>query len=107
MQALGFQTLLSDQWLSPIIVTFFCPADQQFKFASFYDGMKTRGFIVYPGKLTEVESFRIGCIGAIDSSVMAQVVQACADTLADMGVTDASPPSSALQARQRLLDAPV
>ncbi len=105
MQALGFQTLLSDQWLSPIIVTFFCPADQQFKFASFYDGMKTRGFIVYPGKLTEVESFRIGCIGAIDSSVMAQVVQACADTLADMGVTDASPPSSALQARQRLLDA--
>jgi 2-aminoethylphosphonate-pyruvate transaminase len=63
MRGLGFETLLDDRWLSPIIVTFFCPADPAFDFNRFYDAMKARGFIIYPGKLTVVDSFRIGCIG--------------------------------------------
>ena len=63
MRDLGFETLLKDRWLSPIIVTFFCPTDPAFDFTRFYDAMKSRGFIIYPGKLTVVDSFRIGCIG--------------------------------------------
>ena len=51
MRALGFETLLKDRWLSPIIVTFFCPADPAFVFTRFYDLMKAKGFIIYPGKL--------------------------------------------------------
>ena len=99
---LGFETLLSDRWLSPIIVTFFCPADPAFSFQGFYNAMKARGFIIYPGKLTVADSFRIGCIGRMDEAVMARVVAAAAQSLAEMGVSSAAPPASALKVRKKL-----
>ncbi len=102
MRAAGFETLLDDQWLSPIIVTFFCPADPAFAFDRFYDCMKARGFIIYPGKLTVVDSFRIGCIGQMDQQIMARVVAAARDSLAEMGVASAAPPALALQERAKL-----
>ncbi len=102
MRELGFETLLSDRWLSPIIVTFFNPADPRFAFDRFYDEMKTRGFIIYPGKLTVVDSFRIGCIGRMDEHVMRRVVAAAGDSLAAMGVGSATPPRAALDERSRL-----
>lgn len=102
MRALGFETLLNDRWLSPIIVTFFNPADPAFVFARFYDLMKEQGFIIYPGKLTEVDSFRIGCIGQIDSSVMQSVVEAAAEALKRMGVSSAQPPEQAFAEREKL-----
>ena len=94
MRAAGFETLLEDRWLSPIIVTFFSPADGAFDFTQFYELMKARGFIIYPGKLTAVDSFRIGCIGQVDEQVMRDVVSAATDALATMGVSDAAPPAS-------------
>ncbi|MBZ8119564.1 2-aminoethylphosphonate--pyruvate transaminase [Roseovarius sp. LXJ103] len=102
MRALGFETLLADRWLSPIIVTFFCPADPAFDFATFYDAMKARGFIIYPGKLTVVDSFRIGCIGQMDEYVMRAVTDAARDTLTEMGVVSAAPPAKALEERKKL-----
>ena len=102
MRGLGFETLLADRWLSPIIVTFFCPADPAFSFAKFYDLMKARGFIIYPGKLTAVDSFRIGCIGQMDAHVMTRVVEAARDSLTEMGVGDAAPPAAALAERAKL-----
>jgi len=102
MRGLGFETLLKDRWLSPIIVTFFCPADPAFEFARFYEMMKDKGFIIYPGKLTVVDSFRIGCIGQMDADVMRQVVRAAGETLAEMGVSDATPPAIALKEREIL-----
>lgn len=99
---LGFETLLDDHWLSPIIVTFFCPADPAFSFQGFYDAMKARGFIIYPGKLTVVDSFRIGCIGRMDADIMARVAQAAGEALAEMGVASAAPPSAALEERMKL-----
>ncbi len=102
MRAAGFETLLDERWLSPIIVTFFCPADPAFAFPAFYDAMKARGFIIYPGKLTAVDSFRLGCIGHMDTAVMQAVVQAAREALAEMGVTDARPPAAALAERARL-----
>lgn len=91
MRAMGFETLLDDAWLSPIIVTFFCPADPSFAFRRFYDEIKARGFIIYPGKLTEVESFRIGCIGQVDEGVMRDLLDAVREALRAMGVKDCSP----------------
>ncbi len=91
MRAMGFSTLLDDDWLSPIIVTFFCPADPKFVFRRFYDEIKSRGFIIYPGKLTEAESFRVGCIGRVDEFVMRDLIQAIASSLTDIGVTDCRP----------------
>jgi len=102
MRALGFETLLKERWLSPIIVTFFCPADPAFSFTKFYALMKARGFIIYPGKLTVVDSFRIGCIGQMDEYVMRDVVAAARDALQEMGVQDAAPPAAALAERARL-----
>jgi 2-aminoethylphosphonate-pyruvate transaminase len=46
MRELGFETLLKDRWLSPIIVTFFCPSDENFIFEKFYELMKNKGFII-------------------------------------------------------------
>lgn len=102
MRQLGFETLLKDRWLSPIIVTFFCPASPAFEFARFYELMKSKGFIIYPGKLTVADSFRIGCIGQMDEDVMRQVVAAASEALAEMGVNSAAPPQSALEERLKL-----
>lgn len=102
MRELGFETLLSDHWLSPIIVTFFCPAHENFAFDRFYGLMKDKGFIIYPGKLTVVESFRVGCIGRMDEHVMRRVVEAARESLAEMNVPDAAPPRTALEERAKL-----
>ena len=104
MRQLGFETLLKDRWLSPIIVTFFNPAHSGFDFTRFYELMKARGFIIYPGKLTMVDSFRIGCIGRMDEAVMRQVVKAAGESLGEMGVDDAAPPAEALAERAKLID---
>jgi len=103
MHDLGFETLLDNRWLSPIIVTFFCPEDPKFEFGKFYDLMKDKGFIIYPGKLTVAESFRVGCIGQLDEHIMRRVVTAAKQTLAEMGVESASPPIDALQERAKLV----
>ena len=103
MRGLGFETLLKDRWLSPIIVTFFCPADPKFKFEQFYALMKRKGFIIYPGKLTKLDSFRIGCIGQMDGDIMHQVVIAAQDALDEMGVANGVPSTAALDERKLLL----
>jgi 2-aminoethylphosphonate-pyruvate transaminase len=106
MRDLGFETLLDERWLSPIIVTFFCPASPAFEFGRFYNLMKEKGFIIYPGKLTVAESFRIGCIGRMDAAIMHRVVQAAGESLTTLGVNDASPPQSALEERAKLANKP-
>lgn len=102
LRDLGFETLLDDRWLSPIIVTFFCPTDPNFSFQGFYDAMKKRGFIIYPGKLTVADSFRIGCIGQMDDHVMRRVVEAAREALTEMNVTSAAPSAEALEERKKL-----
>lgn len=102
MRKIGFETLLDARWLSPIIVTFFSPADPAFDFAQFYELMKRQGYIIYPGKLTLVDSFRIGCIGRMDAAVMENVATAAANALTEMGVANAAPPEDALAERQKL-----
>ena len=53
--------------------------------------MRDKGFILYPGKLTQVETFRVGCIGAIGPAEMRAAVHAIRDTLADMGIRQIAP----------------
>ena len=102
MRELGFETLLSDEWLAPIILTFFNPAHPNFDFEAFYEGMSERGFVIYPGKLTVVDSFRIGCIGRLDHHVMRQAVAAADSVLKEMGVDSAAPSEAALSERAKL-----
>lgn len=86
MRALGFRTLLPDALQAPIIVTFHMPADPAFHFQTFYDGLKDRGFIIYPGKLTVADSFRIGCIGRLNATEMRAALAAVRDVLETMGI---------------------
>jgi 2-aminoethylphosphonate-pyruvate transaminase len=86
MAALGFRPFLAPEVQAPIIVTFHAPAHPAYDFKRFYEGAKARGFILYPGKLTAVETFRVGCIGAIGGNEMRQAVAAVADTLREMGI---------------------
>jgi len=90
MRAAGFQTLLPDEDLSPIIVTFLAPDEDAYEFKAFYQAVKERGFLIYPGKMTEVESFRIGCIGHFDHTIMRKAVTAIQGGLRAIGVTNFS-----------------
>ena len=91
MRALGFHVFLDNSIQAPIIVTFHAPGDARYAFKAFYENVRDRGFILYPGKLTQVETFRVGCIGAIGPDEMRQAVHAIADALADMGIRDMTP----------------
>jgi 2-aminoethylphosphonate-pyruvate transaminase len=86
MRALGFRTLLPVSLQAPIIVTFHMPGEPNFRFQDFYDGLKDRGFIIYPGKLTVADSFRIGCIGRLFQDDMRAALGAVRDVLETMGI---------------------
>ncbi|UCV02916.1 2-aminoethylphosphonate--pyruvate transaminase [Dechloromonas denitrificans] len=86
MAGLGLRPFLAPAVQAPIIVTFHAPADANYRFTDFYEAVRARGFILYPGKLTEVDTFRIGCIGALDDQDMHKVVAAVGATLQAMGV---------------------
>jgi 2-aminoethylphosphonate-pyruvate transaminase len=86
MAALGFKPFLPPEIQAPIIVTFHAPANPQYDFKAFYAAVRARGFILYPGKLTQVETFRVGCIGAIDSTDIDRAVHAVALAMKDMGI---------------------
>ncbi|MBE7418331.1 MAG: 2-aminoethylphosphonate--pyruvate transaminase [Ideonella sp.] len=91
MAALGFRPFLKPEIQAPIIVTFHAPAHAAYEFKRFYEAAKRRDFILYPGKLTQLETFRVGCIGAIGRNVMQQAVNAVADTLREMGIPNGNP----------------
>ena len=91
MRRLGFQTLLPDDLQAPIIVTFHMPADPRFEFSVFYERLRQRGYVIYPGKLTVAESFRIGCIGRLGAHEMRGALAAVEDSLAEMGVKSGTP----------------
>jgi 2-aminoethylphosphonate-pyruvate transaminase len=91
MAELGFRPFLDPRIQAPIIVTFHAPADARYTFREFYDRVRDKGFILYPGKLTQVETFRVGCIGAIGPEEMRHAVNAVRDTLAEMAIERVAP----------------
>jgi 2-aminoethylphosphonate-pyruvate transaminase len=95
LRALGFKTLLPDHLQAPIIVTAHMPADPKFDFQLFYDRLKERGYVIYPGKLTVADSFRIGCIGRLRAEHMRGVLAAIRDILGEMGVRRCEPAQAA------------
>ena len=75
---------------APIIVTFHVPSDPAFTFAALYEKVRARGYILYPGKLTRVDTFRVGCIGAIDEAAIHGAVAAIEEAMREMGVRSAA-----------------
>jgi 2-aminoethylphosphonate-pyruvate transaminase len=91
MKRIGFVPLLEEPDAGPIIQTFLSPQDPRFDFEVLYRYLRSRGFAIYPGKLTKRPSFRIGTIGQLDEKVMRDVLQAVREALKHMGVKDLRP----------------
>jgi len=87
MAALGFKPFLDPSVQAPIIVTFHAPEHPNYQFKTFYEAAKRLGFLLCAGKLTTVETFRVGCIGVIGPNEMRQAVQAVEVALQEMGLT--------------------
>ena len=81
---LGLRSFLPAAIQAPIIVTFHAPDTPRYTFKSFYDAVKARGYILYPGKLTTVETFRVGCIGQLGERGIAGAVEAVGEVLAQL-----------------------
>ncbi len=65
MERIGFSPFISKEFHSPIITTFLSPGSEEFSFQKLYSILKENGYVIYPGKLTGVETFRIGNIGEV------------------------------------------
>ncbi len=65
IENLGFRCILPHELHSPIITGFHDPESPDYDFKKFYDLLKARGFVIYPGKVTGIDSFRIGTIGHV------------------------------------------
>ncbi|HEH9439709.1 TPA: 2-aminoethylphosphonate--pyruvate transaminase [Aeromonas sobria] len=81
MAALGFVPLLQAKWQSPIITAFYSPAHPDYRFADFYQRLKAQGFVIYPGKVSQADCFRIGNIGDVTPErvrdLLAAMASAC------------------------------
>jgi len=86
MRALGFRTLLGDDLQSPIITSFYYPDSAEFEFQKFYDALKSRGFVIYPGKVSHAQCFRIGSIGDVQPEDMTGLVGRISEVIDELGV---------------------
>ncbi len=86
MREMGFKTLLPDELQAPIIITFHMPTNPEFDFDAFYDGLKARGYVIYPGKLTVADSFRMGCIGRLGGNQIRGALDAVTGMLGRFGI---------------------
>ncbi len=75
MRALGFETLLPDALQSPIITSFRYPSED-FDFHDFYQKLKLKGFVIYPGKISQADTFRIGNIGDVHPEDFVRLTEA-------------------------------
>ncbi|MEZ9233163.1 2-aminoethylphosphonate--pyruvate transaminase [Vibrio amylolyticus] len=65
MSSLGFKPLLDESLHSPIITAFYSPNHADYDFHRFYQELKAQGFVIYPGKVSDADCFRIGNIGEV------------------------------------------
>jgi 2-aminoethylphosphonate-pyruvate transaminase len=76
MTGLGFRCLLERELQSPIITSFFEPSEPGYSFAEFYSQLKSRGFVIYPGKVSRADTFRIGTIGNVFPTTITSLIDA-------------------------------
>ena len=87
MASLGFKSYLDAKLQSYLITSFHFPEDSKFTFDVFYRKLSDRGMIIYPGKISQVDLFRIGSIGRIFESDVLALVASIKGALEDMNVS--------------------
>jgi len=86
MTKLGFETYLPQATQGPIITSFLYPDDENFSFDDFYDHLNARGYVIYPGKVSNADCFRIGSIGRLFESDVSALVNEISAVMKDMNV---------------------
>ncbi|MCH8342304.1 MAG: 2-aminoethylphosphonate--pyruvate transaminase [Chloroflexi bacterium] len=86
MRALGFQEYLEPEDRGYIITSFRYPTHPNFDFDEFYKRLNDRGYVIYPGKVSQADCFRIGTIGRIFESDMNDLLAALREVVAEMGI---------------------
>ena len=81
MKRLGFQPLLPDQLHSSIITSFYSPNAESYDFNEFYTMLKKKGFVIYPGKVSDADCFRIGNIGEVAPSDIERLLVAIKESM--------------------------
>lgn len=81
MEGLGFRCLLPREYQSPIITAFYNPDHTAYTFDEFYQKLKHHGFVIYPGKVTDVNTFRIGSIGEVYPDDVSRLIVAIRDSM--------------------------
>ena len=81
MRSLGFACLLEDRYHSPIITAFVTPTSPGYAFERFYQSLKQMGFVIYPGKVTSVDTFRIGNIGEVNCNDIRRLLSAVEESI--------------------------
>lgn len=84
MRRMGFRTYLPEEAQSCIITSFYYPSDSKFSFPEFYQKLSEKGFIIYPGKISQADLFRIGSIGRIFESDIRSLLAAIQETVLEM-----------------------
>ncbi|MCS7024428.1 MAG: 2-aminoethylphosphonate--pyruvate transaminase [Bryobacteraceae bacterium] len=88
MRALGFETYVRDCHQSPMITCFLYPQGVTFDFTKFYSLLSERGFLIYPGKLSRANTFRIGTIGRISQADIRALLSAIREILPALAKPD-------------------
>ena len=86
MQAMGFKPYLDEAVRGHIITSFHYPDHPNFNFKEFYERLSDKGYVIYPGKLSHADCFRIGHIGRLDASDVACLMAAIANALREMKI---------------------
>jgi 2-aminoethylphosphonate-pyruvate transaminase len=87
LRELGFEPFLPEELQGYIITSFRSPSHPRFSFARFYEGLSERGFLIYPGKVSHADCFRIGHIGRLGETETRALLAAIREVLSAMEVT--------------------
>ncbi|HMD88806.1 MAG TPA: 2-aminoethylphosphonate--pyruvate transaminase [Anaerolineaceae bacterium] len=87
MQEMGFQPYVEESKRGYSITSFYYPKHPNFNFQKFYKSLSDKGHIIYPGKLTHADCFRIGHIGRLTAMDVRALMAAITETLKEMNIT--------------------
>ena len=87
MRAMGFVEYLPPELQGYVITSFRYPGDPNFSFEEFYNRLNDRDFVIYPGKVSDADCFRIGNIGRIFQADVHALLAAIRETVQEMGFT--------------------
>ena len=86
MQKMGFRPYVDKNKRGYIITSFYYPDHPNFSFREFYEHLSEKGYVIYPGKLSHADCFRIGHIGRLTAGDVRALMAAVAETLKELDV---------------------